>query len=90
MDDTLRKIFLVGVGAIATTADKSKEIIEDLVKKGEITVEQGKVLNDELKHKVSEKINKVTSVKVEEMSKEERDALRAQLDAIDQAEEADE
>ena len=34
MTDTLRKIFLTGIGAIATTADKAQEVIDDLVKKG--------------------------------------------------------
>ena len=34
--------------------EKSQEIVDDLVKKGELTVEQGKALNAELKHKVQE------------------------------------
>lgn len=50
----LRKVFLAGVGALATTVEKSQEIVDDLVKKGEITVEQGKALNTELKRKASE------------------------------------
>ena len=49
--DGLRKVFLAGVGALATTVEKSQEIVDDLVKKGELTVEQGKALNAELKHK---------------------------------------
>ena len=52
--DGLRKVFLAGVGALATTVEKSQEIVDDLVKKGELTVEQGKALNAELKHKVEE------------------------------------
>lgn len=52
--DGLRKVFLAGVGALATTVEKSQEIIDDLVKKGELTVEQGKALNTELKRKASE------------------------------------
>ena len=42
--DGLRKVFLAGVGALATTVEKSQEIVDDLVKKGELTVEQGKPL----------------------------------------------
>ena len=42
--DGLKKILLVGIGAAATTVEKSSQIIDDLVKKGEITVEQGKEL----------------------------------------------
>lgn len=50
----LRKVFLAGVGAMATTAEKGHEIINDLVKKGELTVEQGKTLNSELAHKADD------------------------------------
>ncbi|MEE1297077.1 MAG: phasin family protein [Bifidobacterium sp.] len=49
----LRKVFLAGVGALATTADKGREIINDLVQRGELTVDQGKKLNSELSHKAS-------------------------------------
>ena len=34
LSDGLKTIFLAGVGAVAVTAEKSKEIIDDLVKKG--------------------------------------------------------
>ena len=52
--DGLRKVFLAGIGALATTVEKSQEIVDDLVKKGELTVEQGKALNTELKRKAAE------------------------------------
>ena len=54
LGDGVRKIFLAGVGAVALGAEKSQEVVSDLVKKGELTVEQGKALNAELKHKVQE------------------------------------
>ncbi|MPN07786.1 hypothetical protein SDC9_155058 [bioreactor metagenome] len=54
--ENLKNILLAGIGAVAMTTEKSKEMIEELVKKGELTVEQGKVLNEELKRKVSEKV----------------------------------
>ena len=41
ISDSMKKILLAGIGAAATTAEKSKEILDDLVKKGELTVEQG-------------------------------------------------
>ena len=52
LSDNLKKIFLAGVGAVAVTAEKSKELLDEMVEKGELTVEQGKVLNEELKHNV--------------------------------------
>ena len=54
LGDTLKKILLAGVGTIATTAEKSSEIVEELIKKGEITVEQGKILNKELSQNVKD------------------------------------
>ena len=62
LGDGLKKLLLAGIGTVAVTAEKSKEILDELVKKGEITVEQGKVLNQELKHNVKETVK--TNVKV--------------------------
>ncbi|MFT8704909.1 phasin family protein [Bifidobacterium aquikefiricola] len=49
LGDGLRKVLLAGVGALATGIEKSQAIVDDLARKGEITVEQGKQLNSELK-----------------------------------------
>ena len=57
LGEGLRKIVLAGIGALATTYEMSSEIVDELVKKGEITVEQGKALNTELKRKVSEVVD---------------------------------
>ncbi len=57
LGEGLRKVMLAGIGALATTYEKGSEIVDELVKKGEITVEQGKALNTELKHKVAEAAN---------------------------------
>lgn len=56
LSDELRKVFLFGVGAIAKTNEKSKEIIDELIEKGALTLEQGKAINEELKHNLQEKI----------------------------------
>jgi len=82
-NEALKKVLLLGIGAAALTADKSKELIEELVKRGEITVDQGKVLNEELKQKAASKISDSMMGRVEKMSKEERDALRAKLAELD-------
>ena len=36
--ENVKKILLAGIGAVATTAEKSKEILDEMVKKGELTV----------------------------------------------------
>ena len=75
--DGLRKVFLAGVGALATTVEKSQEIVDDLVKKGELTVEQGKAINAELKHKVAE-VKEASEAKAAEETKEAEPEAKAE------------
>lgn len=65
LGDGLRKVLLAGIGALATGYEKSSELVDELVKKGEITVEQGKALNTELKRKVSETVDDVKKAAAE-------------------------
>lgn len=85
--DGLKTIFLAGVGAIATTAEKSSEIISDLVKKGELTVEQGKELNKDMQQNLKSKMaeagfdidemtQRVTKMSADELAKL-KDAIAA-------------
>ena len=58
LGENVKKLLLAGIGAAAVTAEKSKELLDEMVKKGELTVEQGKVLNEELKHNFTKKTEK--------------------------------
>lgn len=87
ISDDLKKIFLAGVGAVAMTAEKSKEMIDQLVTKGELTVEQGKILNEELKHTVSEKLKTPADVKsmekdLEKLSPEDLANLKEKIEQL--------
>ena len=53
-DITLKKLLMAGLGSMAYTYEKGAEIVEELIKKGELTINQGKELNQELKRKSSE------------------------------------
>lgn len=89
----VRRFVLAGIGAAAFSYEKASETIEQLVKKGELTVEQGKALNEELKHNVKEAIKENVTVNVvkteekpvEDMTKEELDALKARIAAAEKA-----
>jgi len=94
--DDLKKIFLAGVGAVAVTAEKSGEMIDKLVEKGQLTVEQGKVLNEELKHNAKKTVKNAFDLddsaesiakRMDSMSQEELAVLRAKLAALDRSEE---
>ncbi len=89
ISDDLKDVLLAGIGVVAVTAEKSQQIVEKLIKKGELTVEQGKVLNEELKHKAKDKMKDTISNSklcveavidnLEKMSEEEIAALKAKL-----------
>lgn len=51
MADGLRKVFLAGVGAMATVGEKGGQALDDLAERGESVVKQGKDLNRELTQK---------------------------------------
>ena len=75
LGEGLKKLLLAGVGTVAVTAEKSKEILDELVKKGELTVEQGKVLNQELKHNLKQTVKENVNVAVKPSSAEELNEL---------------
>ncbi len=91
----LKKIILAGIGGVAVTAEKSKELLDEMVKKGELTVEQGKVLNEELKHNIKQTVKDNVNVSVkpqtpeeldellDKMTPEQLDALKAKLSEMD-------
>ena len=93
LGEDLKKIMLAGIGAVAVTSEN------DLVKKGQVTVEQGKELNEELKRniktKVQDAVNEHVNVtvvtkedenildKLDTLSEEELQAVKEKLDAIE-------
>ena len=90
----LEKIILAGVGAITKTAETAGDLLEELVKKGELTVEQGKALNEELKHGIKENINeKVQGVQnsvlsrfidnMDQLTPEELSKIRTRIDELE-------
>ena len=85
--EDLRKLVLAGLGAVAVTAEKSKDVVDQLVKKGELTLEQGKVLNEELKHNVAEKLREPVSTEtiskdLEKMDVEDLEKLKAKIEEL--------
>ena len=89
-NEDLKKVLLAGIGAVAVTSEKSKEVVEQLVKKGELTVEQGKVLNEQLKHNVAEKLREPLTVDkiskdLEKVNDEELEILKAKIEELQNA-----
>ena len=96
LSDGLRTVFLAGVGAVAVTGEKAKKLVDDLVKKGELTVEEGKVLNEDIARKMGEKAENFKPEKIsksirgilfdiDKMTQEDRDELMEKLKAANEA-----
>lgn len=89
--EEMKKVLLAGVGAVATSVEKSQEIVDTLIKKGELTVEQGRILNEELKRSVKETVSKRTTAEnesskvnhvlteLEQMSEEDLKVVKTKL-----------
>lgn len=88
LGEGLHKLILAGVGAAAATKEKSEVIFQELVRKGELTVEQGRVLNEELKHNLREAIRENVTVNVLDMSEDIMSSVKdmddEQLEALKQ------
>jgi polyhydroxyalkanoate synthesis regulator phasin len=89
MSDIIKKVFLAGLGAATLTREKAEDIIEELVKKGELSREEKPgVLNDLLKatekHKdemqnfVKEEVQKALKT-LNIVTKEDIDSLEKRL-----------
>ena len=95
----LKNLLLAGIGAVAVTAEKSQALLDELGKKGELTVEQGKVLNEELKHNLKDAIRDNVTVSVvrpdvmdavDNMTDAELEALKARIHAAEARRSAEE
>ena len=88
ISEDIKKIMLAGIGAVATTAEKSKDVIDALVKKVELTVEQGKILNEELKHDLREKLRTPADTEsirkdLEKVSRDDLAMLKAHIEELE-------
>ena len=94
--NSLEKIILAGIGAITQTAENAGDLLEELVKKGELTLEQGKALNEELKHGIKEGVSNATQAvqssavskfvdNMDRLTPEELATIRAKMDEMESA-----
>ena len=74
ISDGFKKLTLAAIGAGAITYEKTSEILGHLVEKGEITVDQGKIINSELKHNVKESVTNQKEI-VKEAAQKVKDCL---------------
>ena len=73
MKETLENVMLMGLGAMVMTSEKASELKDELLKKGTEAYNKGQAMNEELKHKINEKMKENVTIKVEKanLTKEE-------------------
>lgn len=85
MVDNLKKALLAGLGSAAYTYEKATKIIDEMVEKGKITVEDGKELSVELKstlHEKSEKFKPLTKEEFIEILNDTNFATKEDIEEI--------
>jgi polyhydroxyalkanoate synthesis regulator phasin len=96
MLNELKNVFLAGVGSAAYTYEKAIKLVDEMVQKGKITVDEGKELSEELKRTVKTKTSDESSKPItkedfrellKEMdfaSKEDFDSLNNRLNSLEE------
>ncbi len=96
MQETIRKMMMFGVGLAAMTRDKIEELVNELVKKGEMSEKEGREFVNDLMEK-SRKVTRDLEAKTEEMvaatlkklnipTRRELDDLRERVDRLEKRE----
>lgn len=71
MKEEMKKILLMGLGAISLTGEKAEELKNELLEKGEKLYDKGSIKNEELKRDFKEKIKENTNIEFTSMNKED-------------------
>lgn len=86
--DELKKVLLAGIGLTSMTLEKADAFVKELVKKGRLTVEEGKELQSELKRKGEDEAKElldqldVKTKTVQYATKEDVSRLEDKLDVL--------
>lgn len=82
IESYLRKLIVASVGAADLGCEKLGKLLDECVARGEVTVEKGRVLNEELKRtckQAAKNADEKPAVDVDAMSADEREALLQKL-----------
>ncbi|MDU1323439.1 phasin family protein [Clostridium sporogenes] len=71
MINEFKNILLAGIGSAAYTYEKASNLIDEMVQKGKITVNEGKELSEELKRTVDENKKYKNSSEEKQLTKED-------------------
>jgi Uncharacterized conserved protein len=67
MMSDLKNLFLAGIGSAAYTYEKATKLIDNMVTKGKLTIDEGKELSEELKRNIKIKTEQYKPLTKEDM-----------------------
>lgn len=67
MISELKKLFLASIGSAAYTYEKASNLIDDMVSKGKLTIDEGKELSEELKRNIKAKTTQYKPITKEDI-----------------------
>ena len=79
LSDDMKNCFCY-IGAAAVTAEKARDMVDHLVEKGELSIEQGKVLNEELKHHIQTRVDEAKSERAAQRMEQLSSQIRSMSD----------
>jgi poly(hydroxyalkanoate) granule-associated protein len=77
MLDTVRKVWLAGLGTLELTEEKLEELLRDLIKRGELTEKEARTLTEQWKRRLA--------ARRDELQREAREAVQRALRDFDVA-----
>lgn len=93
LNDDLKKLMMAGLGAASVASEKTGEAIDELAKRGEEVLAQGKDVNERLRHEIRQAMKDTEAPSVgkdevlsalDKLSPEERKAVQEKLNQLDQ------
>ncbi len=67
MVNEFKNLILAGLGSAAYTYEKASKLVEDMVSKGKLTIDEGKELSEELKRNLKDKVEEVKPLTKEDL-----------------------
>lgn len=83
MLEQLKRLAMIGIGGTAIAIDKVTEYVNDLVKQGKITVDEGKKLTEELIRSKKEEVSEKDRAEIESILLEMNIAQRKDIEALE-------
>lgn len=83
MFEQLKKLVMIGIGGTALAVEKVSEYVDDLVKQGKLTVDEGKKLTEELIRSKEKEVTEKGRAEIEAILLEMNIAQRKDIEALE-------